>query len=110
MIIEDKRGRWKRAAPRYRSVDDVANSALRKSHHQTLELARESLDQDSINTRDFTWVTFAMDKSKIKLAKTLIRKFQDDLLSLLKEDAAPDEVYRLGIQLFPITKIIGERK
>lgn len=110
LIQEDKKGNLSRTANHYRTTDDIANLSLRKSHHQTLELARKSLDTDSVDERDFTWLTFAMDKKKLVQAKTLIRKFQDDLLEILDQDAEQDEVYRLAIQLFPLTKIRNRSK
>jgi uncharacterized protein (TIGR02147 family) len=110
MIQEDAQGKLTRVAPRYRTTDDVANLSLRKSHHQTLDLAKESLDRDSVDIRDFTWLVLPMDTRKLTEAKTLIRKFQDDLLETLGQNARPDEVYRLGIQLFPMTRVKGNSK
>jgi uncharacterized protein (TIGR02147 family) len=104
MVIEDESGNLKRAKSRYRTTDDVVNLSLRKSHYQNLDLAQQSLDHDSIQERDFTWVTFPMDTKKMSEAKTLIRKFQDDLYEVLEKDANPNEVYRLAIQLFPLTR------
>lgn len=104
MIQEDAHGRLSRTQTRFRTSDDVANASLRKSHHQTLELAGASLENDPIDRRDFTWLTFPIDTRKLPLAKTLIRKFQDDLLAALEPEADCDEVYRMAIQLFPLTK------
>jgi uncharacterized protein (TIGR02147 family) len=110
MIEENAAGELKRAKPRYRTTDDVANLSLKKSHYQNLELARESLDNHALDERDFTWVTFPMDKKKLAEAKTLIRKFQDDLYEVLEKDAEPNEVYRLAVQLFPLTRSQKQEK
>lgn len=104
MLTEDEKGNLKRVNPRYRTTDDVANLALKKSHYQNLELARESLDSDPVSERDFSWITFPMDPKKLGDAKTLIRKFQQDLYKILDENAKPSEVYRLAVHFFPLTK------
>ena len=44
MLREDKQGRLTRTTSRFRTTDDIANVSLRKSHHQTLDLAKECLD------------------------------------------------------------------
>lgn len=110
MIEIDKNGKMRRSAPRFRTTDDINNISLRKSHYQNLDLARESLDNDSVDIRDFTWLTIPLDTKKLLQAKTLIRKFQDDLRNLLDEGAEPNEVYRLAIQFFPLTKVKGVSK
>ena len=109
MIRESEDGRLERVAPRYRTPDDVVNPSLRRSHQQTLELAQDSLARDPIDERDFSWVTFPLDRRKMNTAKALIRRFQDDLLDLLDQDSVPDEVYRLSVQLFPLTRSPSER-
>jgi uncharacterized protein (TIGR02147 family) len=104
-MLEEKQGRYVRTVSKYRTTEDIANASLRKSHAQTLDLAQASLERDPVDVRDFTWLTIPMDMEKLALAKTMIRKFQDDLSTALETDSNPSEVYRLAIQLFPLTKI-----
>lgn len=109
-MVKWQNGRLSRTAPRYQTTDDIANSALQKSHQQSLELAMRSLENDPVESRDFTWVTFPLDPGKLPEAKALIRKFQDDLLEILGKEARPTEVFRLAVQLFPLTKIVTKRE
>lgn len=96
-----------RSKKSYRTTDDVANLSLKKCHEQSLELAKESLHRDSTKIRDFTSITMAIDPEKLSMAKELTRKFQDELSDLL-ESGHRTEVYRLSMQLFPLTKIENE--
>lgn len=109
LIEENKQGKLLRKIERYRTTDDVPNSSLRKSHHDTLDLAKESLDTDSVKDRDFTWITFPLKKGDLDQIKTRIRKFQDDLLKSIDTTHA-DEVYRIAIQVFPLTKMTHSKK
>jgi uncharacterized protein (TIGR02147 family) len=105
LITQEADGTLKRCSSKYRTPDDVVSMAMRKSHHETLELAHQSLDQHSIEERDFTWVTFAFDPQKMKEAKALIRKFQDEFLAVVQDQSKMTEVYRMAIQVIPLTKL-----
>ncbi len=93
-----------RITPTYRSTDDVADISLRRSHEQSLELAKRSLEQDAVSERDHTWVMFAMDPKKLSMAKEKIRRFQDELAELV-ETGDQTEVYRLSMHFFPLSKV-----
>ncbi len=101
---KDVKGNLSRIEAQIRSSDDTVDMSVRKSHDESLELARESLHRDSIKERDFTSMTLAIDPAKMDAAKEKIRKFQDDISDLLTVGETT-EVYRLAIQLFPITKL-----
>ena len=103
-------GELKRTGKSYRTSDDVADVSIKKAHEQSFELAKESLYRDPVESRDFTSVTMAIDPLKLSMAKELTRKFQDELSDLL-ESGHRTEVYRLSMQLFPLSKISqGESK
>jgi uncharacterized protein (TIGR02147 family) len=100
----DETGNYIRQPRSYRTSDDIANVSLNKCHEQTLELAKLSLYRDSVKQRDFTSITMAIDPSKIPEAKERIRKLQDELSDIL-ESGDRTEVYRMAVQLFPMTKV-----
>ncbi len=102
-LIQIKNGRLIRSHPHVRTSDDAVDISVQKSHFQSLDLARKSLEQDPVDERDFTSITMAIDSKKLSQAKSIIRKFQDELSALL-EEGSPDEVYRLCVQLFPLSK------
>jgi len=107
MVELSSDGALTRVSPKYRTTDDVANMSLRRSHEQSLELAKRSLEQDAVSERDHTWVMFAMDPKKLSMAKEKIRRFQDELADLV-EAGDQTEVYRLSMQFFPLTKMNTE--
>lgn len=103
-FLKKNKGKLERVESNIRSSDDTVDMSVRKSHEENLELAKESLHRDSIKERDFTSITMAIDPSKMNLAKEMIRKFQDDLADVMTTGEL-SEVYRLAIQLFPLTKL-----
>jgi uncharacterized protein (TIGR02147 family) len=104
VTLDSATGKLTRSKKSYRTSDDVASIAMKKHHHQTLELAKESIDRDAVSERDLTTTTMAIDPRKLSTAKELIRKFHDDLSDLL-ESGRQTEVYRLSVQLFPLSKL-----
>ena len=114
LIKESETGTLKRVKSKYRTTDGKNDVALRKSHYDTLTIAQEKLLATPLEQRDFTWITFAFDLAKMDEAKQLIRRFQDEFLDLINKDAEHSEVYRLAVQLFPLSlssknKIVSQK-
>jgi uncharacterized protein (TIGR02147 family) len=86
------------------SPDHSVNLSLRRSHMQNLELAKQSLEKDSIHIRDFTAITMAIDTKKIDQAKKMIREFRDNLCAFM-ESGEKNEVFKMCIQLFPLSNV-----
>lgn len=85
------------------SPDGVSNPVLVRAHLQNLERVRASLLEDDIEVRDLTAITMAINPGKLPEAKERIRRFRDELARFLETEPR-EEVYKLCIQLVPITK------
>lgn len=90
-----------------RSSDGVRNAALRRAHEKQLRQAIESLESIPLNLRDVTSITMTADLRRLNEAKVLIQDFRRKLCKLL-EGSDATEVYRLQVQLIPLTEINGE--
>jgi len=93
----------------YTTPTDVANVSLKNHTVQTLELAKHSVMNDPVETRDFSTITMAINPSKIPQAKQMIKNFRKKISKLL-ETGKKEEVYKLSIQLFPLTGKVKEKK
>lgn len=100
----DPEGILRRLKAKIRSSDETVSLSVKKSHEESFELAKESLHRDSLNQRDFTSITMTFNPDKMSVAKEMIRKFQDELSEVM-ESGTSKEVYRLSVQLFPLTKL-----
>lgn len=105
LIQKDHKGSYRRTQMALRTTDDIANASIRRSHFVDLELAKNSLEQDPIEVRDFTAITINVDMKRLAEAKKMIREFQDNLSDLLETKSA-QEVYKMTIYLYPLTKNI----
>ncbi|MFL5815760.1 MAG: DUF4423 domain-containing protein [Bdellovibrionia bacterium] len=87
-----------------KSSDGVKNAALQRAHQRQLQDAIESLESVALELRDITSMTFATDAEKLPEAKALIKDFRRKLSHLL-QSGKKSEVYRLQIQLLPLTEV-----
>src|SRR5581483_2789392 len=104
MIATDSHGAMKPTGVKHQAPDEVRALATRKAHLQNLDLANRSLERDAVAERDFTAITMAIDVAKLPIAKRMIREFRDQLSKLLENDAR-SEVYKLCVQLIPVSNL-----
>jgi uncharacterized protein (TIGR02147 family) len=108
LLVMSKDGRY---SPTHkngvRSSDGVKNAASRMAHKKQMEQAIQSLDEIPLELRDITSITFAADPRKLAEAKVLIKEFRRKITTLF-ETTHQAEVYRLQVQLLPLTNISKE--
>lgn len=92
-----------RVFPRLETSDNIINLSVQKSHIQDLELKGHSLLNVAPDRRDHTSMTLTMNMKSMAKAKELIRIFQDRFSEEV-ESSPGDEVYKLSIAFFPLTK------
>jgi uncharacterized protein (TIGR02147 family) len=80
----------------------IPSPALREAHAQYIDKAKSALTDFSVNERDITGTTLAVSYKNLPKAKELIRQFRQELSEILEQGEA-DDVFRLNIQLFPLT-------
>ncbi|MBS1971985.1 MAG: DUF4423 domain-containing protein [Bdellovibrionales bacterium] len=91
------------AGPDLTTSGDIVSAAIKDNHRQQLALAKEALDSQPIDMREFMNVTLSMDSEKVKKAKTLIRDFIDKFNAEMDIEGSAD-VFQLNMQFFKLTK------
>lgn len=91
------------------SPDEVASRAIKSSHRQSLREAEAALNEVDLECRDFTTLTFAFNTQDTQKAKNLIRKFRREI-EKLSQSGKSDEVYKLAIQFYPVTKLRNKKE
>lgn len=104
-IIENKQGTIVRTDKRIRTEDDRASLKVREAHKQSMDLAKDALDAVPLHLRDFTTTTLPMDPNIMPFVKEKIRSFYDELECFIEEHPNKTEVYRMNIEIFPLSKI-----
>jgi len=91
-------------------VPNLTSQTKMRVQSEILERAIRSIHQIPLQDRDNTSVTMAIDLSKLAEARALIKKFRRQLCKLLTEQPNHDEVYQLGIALYPLTQVSRRKK
>ncbi len=83
---------------------EVASLGIREMHRQMGQLAVESLDQVPVNERDVSGLTIGISDSAFEKISKEIADFRRRISAIVMEDSGDERVYRLNVQLFPLTK------
>ncbi len=98
-------GRWTILEQHTTTLGEVDTAeALRRMQKQILEKSIAALDSVSVERRDQSSMTMAVDSSRIPAAKQKIKNFRRSLCAFLEDGDNRDAVYQLSISLFPLTK------
>lgn len=104
LIQQDQTGRWRQTGNSIKVENKVSTEYTRKFHKQLLTKALDSLENDPIEVRDFSSMTFAIDPQYMAYAQERIRRFRRELVSELEAKGKPQVVYNLAVQIYPVSK------
>lgn len=90
-------------APGLSTPNDIASPALRESHKRIFAHSVACLEEVAVELRDITSITMAIDPARLPEAKTRLREMRRSLMEFL-EGGKKEEVYRLNVQLVPVSK------
>lgn len=108
-LLDERSGKLVKTHTQVSSANKNITTPAHKRHQkQVLRKAIESLDSDPIEIRNMTSIIMAIDPEKISTAKKLIQNFSRDLCANL-ESGKRKQVYQLGVCLYPVSKIKGEK-
>ena len=87
--------------------DETPSAALREMHAQLLEKAKNAIETQSLEDRDFQAAILAIPRSALPLAKQKLRRFLQEFLEEVgpppEPTETPDAVCALGLQFFELT-------
>ncbi|MDA8792037.1 DUF4423 domain-containing protein [Bacteriovoracaceae bacterium] len=90
------------------TTNEVPSKALKFFHRQHLQKSMSAIDEISVELRDITSMTMAIDVEKINDAKNMIKKFRRELCRFM-EGGKKNSVYNLNIQLVPLSEKKGNQ-
>lgn len=102
-LLKNESGILKKRESHSSSSIDIPSGFLKAAHLRNFDLARKSLFQTPVEKRDVSAMTFPVNSKNLKKAKKLIKEFKDNM-TLLVGSGEKDDVYKLCVQLFPVTE------
>jgi uncharacterized protein (TIGR02147 family) len=83
---------------------EIASLSVREMHRQMGELAVRALDEIPVKERDISGLTLGVSENAFFRISQEIADFRRRISSIVMEDTGENRVYRLNVQLFPLTK------
>ena len=109
LIKKNKAKKWEQTTPLITTGQEPASHVIFNYHRQVLELARDLLPEVPYQLRDMSSMTIGLPRGKIEVLKKKIAAFRKDILKTISTYENLEDVVLLNIQLFPVTKIEGEK-
>lgn len=103
-IIDLKDGKFMPTGVMLTTTHDIQSSALKKFHKGHIAKSVAAIDEVSVELRDITSMTMAIDVEKMKEAKEMLKNFRREFCRVM-ENGKKNQVYNLNIQFIPLTFI-----
>lgn len=84
------------------SLDGIPSRAIKNYHHQMLDKASDALEEQMVERRDISGISFAVDLEEIPNLKKDILNFQKRMIKKYSE-GKKEEVYHLEMALFALS-------
>ena len=101
LIENDGENQFK--VPSRYEIPSTSSTGIRKYHKQLLQKAKEAVEEQKFNQRDFRGLTLAFNIEKIEEAKCCLEKFVADFDKKFGSGTA-DTVYQLNTSFFRLDK------
>lgn len=79
--------------------------AISNFQHETLDLAKNALDNCDRKHRDISTLTLSISADELKQIKEKLASVQREILELAKNAKQANSVYQVNFQIFPLSKI-----
>lgn len=106
-IVEKVRGRFRVVKDFVMSPDGIPSEAIRNYHRQILTKAISALDGQTLDEREISGITFAVDPRLIPALKKELSGFLDEIGRRYGSGKRAEEVYQLELALFRLSEHEG---
>lgn len=104
MLVQNADGTYREAEKSVTTGNmEVASLAVRSMHREMGKLAVAALDGVPPAERDISGITLGLTESAFDKIANELSEFRRRVVAIATEDAGADRVYRLNLQLFPLT-------
>jgi uncharacterized protein (TIGR02147 family) len=87
--------------------DEITSLAVRQFNKQMLRLALEAVEDFPRDQRHVSGITLGVSRATYDVLQEEIRAFKERIISLVSRDAKSDRVCQFGVQLFPVSDVLG---
>ena len=109
LLKKEKDGRFAQSEASVSGTPDATRLALRGMHRQMAQLATPALELPA-SERNFSGVTMGVSRDSYDRIVKVLDDCRRQIIAIAAEDKSIEQVYRLNLQLFPLTKSVKESK
>lgn len=108
LIVKDPQGRYRQSQPSVTTGPEVESVSVAQYQIACMDLAKEAIDRHAAPERDMSTLTLSLSGEGFAAFKEEIVSFRKKLLALERSFPAPNRVYQLNMQFFPLSKLPDE--
>ena len=109
LLKKDENGNYKQISKGVSSSREVVSATVVNMQKQYAGLAVDALDNFSRDERHISGMTMGLDRRAYERIALELDAFRKRVASIVSEVESYDCVYRLNLQLFPLSKQVGEK-
>ena len=106
-IVQDKQGVFRRVDKVIGMNAEFGPLAVRQHQMDMLELAKQGLEYIAREERDISSLTMSLSIERFKQVKEMFQEFRQQLITLARTDPHPQQVFQVGLQIFPLSTASG---
>ena len=107
-LLKKESGNFVQSEVSVKGTPDATRLALRGMHRQMSKLATPALELPK-EERNFSGVTMGISRETYERLVKELDDFRHKVIYIVSEDKNIEQVYRLNLQLFPLTKNVKEK-
>ena len=108
-LLKKTEGKLVQSETSVKGSNDATRLAMRGMHRMMSQLATPALELP-VEERNFSGVTMGLSRESYSKIENLLDEFRRKIIAIAAEEKNVEQVYRLNLQLFPLTKKVKERE
>ena len=109
LLVKTGDGTYEQTEKSVKGSKEAIPLAIRTMNKKMAALATRSIEKDSVEERNFSGVTMGIDESAYARIVEEINTCRKKIIDIARECQNINQVYRLNLQLFPLTDKINNR-
>ena len=109
LLIKTDDGTYEQTEKSVKGSKEAIPLAIRTMNKKMAALATRSIEKDSVEERNFSGVTMGIDESAYARIVDVINDCRKKVIDIARECQNINQVYRLNLQLFPLTDKINKK-
>ena len=105
-IAKNADGSFRQTNKHVTTGSEITSLAVRNFHKLMGRQAIEAIDHVAKEERDFSGLTLGISAAKVDVLREELAAFRRRIIQLAAEDGQAELVYRLNLQLFPLSRIV----